>query len=177
MLTRRSEHPALRRLAVVPPPHAAAGTTADLPLADLPLSDESETLLGVVPLEDDGKLMIVVGRVVDADGAPAPGAPSPFDEDDDPADDLVIDRATWRVTARGAPIDMTYQEFRLLDRLASAPGRVFSRTELLESVWGTAGDLQTRTIDVHIHRLRRKLGPLRNRLSTVRRVGYVYQRI
>ncbi|MFC3996634.1 winged helix-turn-helix domain-containing protein [Nocardiopsis sediminis] len=176
MLTRRSEHTATRHLAVIPPLHTAAGTTADLPLADLPLSDESETLLGVVPLEDDGKLMIVVGRVVDADGAPIPGTAPPLHEDD-PEDDLVVDRATWRVTVQGVRIDMTYQEFRLLDRLASNPGRVFTRTELLESVWGAAGDLQTRTIDVHIHRLRRKLGPLRDRLTTVRRVGYVYQRI
>jgi DNA-binding response OmpR family regulator len=127
----------------------------------------------VVPLGDGGRLMVVVGRIVDADGLdPAP----PVEAPGRPGEDLLIDRATWRVVARGARVDLTFQEFALLDRLASAPGRVFTRPELLERVWGSAAGLQTRTVDVHIHRLRRKLGPLGERIATVRRVGYVYQR-
>src|SRR4029077_9697419 len=87
------------------------------------------------------------------------------------AGDVRIDRASRDVTASGTNVDLTRMEFDLLAHLASSPGRVFSRTQLLEAVWGYPDDVDSRTVDVHIAQLRRKLGPACP-VKTVRGAGY-----
>jgi DNA-binding response OmpR family regulator len=86
---------------------------------------------------------------------------------------LAIDGDTYRVTAGGRSLDLTFKEFELLRFLASRPGRVFSRPALLREVWGYDFYGGTRTVDVHVRRLRAKLGPEHEHLiETVRSVGY-----
>src|SRR5215208_1644117 len=92
--------------------------------------------------------------------------------------DLVIDFERRQVTARGEPVRLTYVEFEVLAALARNPGRVFSRTMLLERVWGDSSYRDPRTIDVHIRHLREKLEtePKHPELIlTVRGVGYRFQ--
>ena len=86
---------------------------------------------------------------------------------------LALDIDTYRVTASGRPLDLTYKEFELLRFLASNPGRVYTRPTLLREVWGYDFYGGTRTVDVHVRRLRAKLGPEHEHLiETVRGVGY-----
>lgn len=86
---------------------------------------------------------------------------------------LAIDTDTYRVTAAGRPLDLTFKEFELLRFLALHPGRVFTRPALLREVWGYDFYGGTRTVDVHVRRLRAKLGPEHEHLiETVRSVGY-----
>ena len=87
--------------------------------------------------------------------------------------DLTIDEDTYVVRLRGEPLDLTFREFELLKYLAMNPGRVFTRSQLLSEVWGYDYYGGTRTVDVHIRRLRAKLGPEHDGLiGTVRGVGY-----
>ncbi len=87
--------------------------------------------------------------------------------------DLEIDEDTYQVRLRGKPLDLTYREFELLKYLASNPGRVFTRSHLLAEVWGYDYFGGTRTVDVHVRRLRAKLGVDHDQLiGTVRGVGY-----
>lgn len=86
---------------------------------------------------------------------------------------LVLDAASYSVTVAGRPLDLTYKEFELLRFLAERPGRVFTRPTLLREVWGFDFYGGTRTVDVHVRRLRAKLGPEHEGLiQTVRGVGY-----
>jgi DNA-binding response OmpR family regulator len=87
--------------------------------------------------------------------------------------DLSIDEETYVVRLRGKPLDLTFREFELLKYLANNPGRVFTRSQLLQEVWGYDYFGGTRTVDVHIRRLRAKLGTEYEQLiGTVRGVGY-----
>ena len=87
--------------------------------------------------------------------------------------ELSIDEDTYVVRLRGRPLDLTFREFELLKYLANNPGRVFTRGQLLQEVWGYDYYGGTRTVDVHIRRLRAKLGPEYEALiGTVRGVGY-----
>lgn len=87
--------------------------------------------------------------------------------------DLVIDEETYVARVKGRPLDLTYKEFELLKHLCQYPGRVFSRAQLLQEVWGYDFFGGTRTVDVHVRRLRAKLGPDHESLiGTVRNVGY-----
>lgn len=86
---------------------------------------------------------------------------------------IAIDVDSYQVTAQGRPLDLTYKEFELLRYLTERPGRVFTRPALLREVWGYDFYGGTRTVDVHIRRLRAKLGPeLEKLIETVRGVGY-----
>jgi DNA-binding response OmpR family regulator len=86
---------------------------------------------------------------------------------------IALDVDSYRVSAQGRPLDLTYKEFELLRYLAERPGRVFTRPALLREVWGYDFYGGTRTVDVHIRRLRAKLGPeLEQVIETVRGVGY-----
>lgn len=86
---------------------------------------------------------------------------------------LVLDVDSYAVTVGGRPLDLTYKEFELLRYLAERPGRVFTRPTLLREVWGYDFYGGTRTVDVHVRRLRAKLGPEHESLvETVRGVGY-----
>ena len=71
----------------------------------------------------------------------------------------------------GERVELTRKEFDLLAHLVTTPGRVFTRAQLLDAVWGYPDDIDTRTVDVHVAQLRRKLGP-RCPVKTVRGVGY-----
>ena len=90
-------------------------------------------------------------------------------------DDLTMDFERYEVHIDGAPVELTYKEFELLKFLATHPGRVFSREALLDKVWGYDYYGGTRTVDVHIRRLRSKIeigGPVY--IQTVRNVGYKF---
>src|SRR5262249_2788694 len=87
--------------------------------------------------------------------------------------DLVIDQANYAVTIAGQPLELTYKEYELLRFLATHRGRVFTREALLNQVWGYDYYGGTRTVDVHIRRIRAKLGtPHEDLVETVRNVGY-----
>ncbi|MGW5051029.1 winged helix-turn-helix domain-containing protein [Actinokineospora sp. NPDC004072] len=89
--------------------------------------------------------------------------------------ELVIDEATYAARLRGRPLDLTYKEFELLKYLAQHAGRVFTRAQLLQEVWGYDFFGGTRTVDVHVRRLRAKLGAEHEQLiGTVRNVGYKF---
>ena len=85
---------------------------------------------------------------------------------------LRIDRGAHRVTVDGAEVELTPTEYKLLLTLGERRGRVQARAHLLESVWEAAPDIQTRTVDMHIQRLRTKLGPAGDMIETVRGFGY-----
>ncbi|MGH2682326.1 MAG: winged helix-turn-helix domain-containing protein [Actinomycetota bacterium] len=88
-------------------------------------------------------------------------------------DPVTINVETYQVSVGSRPLDLTYKEFELLRFLAQNPGRVFSRARLLREVWGYDFYGGTRTVDVHVRRLRAKLGPEHEHLiETVRGVGY-----
>ena len=87
--------------------------------------------------------------------------------------EVVVDDATYTARISGRPLDLTYKEFELLKYLAQHPGRVFSREQLLQEVWGYDYFGGTRTVDVHVRRLRAKLGvENEHHIGTVRNVGY-----
>jgi DNA-binding response OmpR family regulator len=91
--------------------------------------------------------------------------------------DLTIDESTYSARLQGRSLDLTYKEFELLKFLAQHPGRVFSRSHLVQEVWGYDYFGGTRTVDVHVRRLRAKLGPEHEAMiGTVRNVGYKFVR-
>lgn len=89
---------------------------------------------------------------------------------------VVVDEGNFTARVQGRTLDLTYKEFELLHFLASHPGRVFTREQLLSDVWGTDYFGGTRTVDVHVRRLRAKLGDHEALISTVRGVGYGFAR-
>ena len=118
------------------------------------------------PAELDARIRLAIGRT----SAAAP---------DDPTahvihrGEVVVDDATYTARIGGRPLDLTYKEFELLKYLAQHPGRVFSREQLLQEVWGYDYFGGTRTVDVHVRRLRAKLGTEHeHHIGTVRNVGY-----
>jgi DNA-binding response OmpR family regulator len=113
------------------------------------------------PGEVDARLRLAIGRM-----APAMSG-------EIRSGDLVIDEPTYSARLRGHPLDLTFKEFELLKFLAQHPGRVFTRSQLLQEVWGYDYFGGTRTVDVHVRRLRAKLGADHEALiGTVRNVGY-----
>ena len=134
-----------------------AGITSDWGVDDVILDTAG-------PAEVEARLRLAVGRTVEA--AVDEGGPIT-------AGALVIDEATYSVRLRGRLLDLTYKEFELLKYLAQHPGRVFTRSQLLQEVWGYDYFGGTRTVDVHVHRLRAKLGTdYEVLIGTVRNVGY-----
>ena len=90
-------------------------------------------------------------------------------------DNMSINLATYQVKVNGEPLDLTYLEYALLSFLVTHPGRTYSRDALLRRVWGFDYYGGSRTVDVHVRRVRAKLGPeLAQRLETVRGVGYLW---
>lgn len=93
------------------------------------------------------------------------------------AGDLVVNLVTREVKNNGGDIRLTAREFTLLEYLMRSPGRVFSRTQILEHVWGYDFDPNTNLVDVHIQRLRKKLGAAGDSLiETIRGVGYRFKK-
>lgn len=116
------------------------------------------------PAEVDARIRMVLERAGDH-GDAAPGTVE--------TGDLVIDPSGYTARLRGRALDLTYKEFELLRHLAANPGRVFTRAQLLQEVWGYDYFGGTRTVDVHVRRLRAKLGVEHDQLiGTVRNVGY-----
>ncbi len=116
------------------------------------------------PAEVEARLRLAVGRRAETE---------PEDGGTITTGSLVIDEATYSVRLRGKLLDLTYKEFELLKYLAQHPGRVFTRSQLLQEVWGYDYFGGTRTVDVHVRRLRAKLGTEYEVLiGTVRNVGY-----
>ena len=120
------------------------------------------------PAEVDARLRWSAARRLAA-AAPAPAGDRGITQ----AGELVIDEHSYSVKLRGRTLDLTYKEFELLKHLAQHPGRVFSRAQLLQEIWGYDYFGGTRTVDVHVRRLRAKLGTEHEALiGTVRNVGY-----
>lgn len=87
--------------------------------------------------------------------------------------DLVINKENFSVHLKGNPIDLAKKEFELLTLLASRPGKVFTRDEIFHKIWGTDVIVGNRTIDVHIRKLREKLGD--GYIRTVKGIGYKFE--
>jgi DNA-binding response OmpR family regulator len=85
---------------------------------------------------------------------------------------VVIDESSYQAKVNGRALDLTYKEFELLRFLVGNPSRVFTRDQLLSEVWGYDYFGGTRTVDVHVRRLRAKLGDMESLIGTVRNVGY-----
>ena len=116
------------------------------------------------PAEVEARLRLAIARSA-PDGETA-GAPIR-------AAGVLIDEASYTAKVHGAPLNLTYKEFELLKYLVQHPGRVFTREQLLHEVWGYDYYGGTRTVDVHVRRLRAKLGTDHEQLiGTVRNVGY-----
>ncbi|MGO9135811.1 MAG: phosphate regulon transcriptional regulator PhoB [Methylovirgula sp.] len=92
------------------------------------------------------------------------------------AGDLGLDRENWRVNRSGRDVHLGPTEFRLLEYLMAKPGRVFSRSQLLDAVWGLSADIDERTVDVHVGRLRKALSQSdeRDPIRTIRGAGYSF---
>jgi DNA-binding response OmpR family regulator len=120
-------------------------------------------LPGTGPAEVDARLRLLAGRARGAEQDPSQIT----------LGELVIDEGTYIARLRGKPLGLTYKEFELLKYLVERVGRVFTRTQLLQAVWGYDFFGGTRTVDVHVRRLRAKLGPeYESLIATVRNVGY-----
>jgi len=134
-----------------------AAVTADWGADDVVLSSAG-------PAELEARLRLAIGRRASA----APAA-----ADEIRSGELSIDEATYTARLDARVLDLTFKEFELLKFLAQHPGRVFTRAHLLQEVWGYDYFGGTRTVDVHVRRLRAKLGPEHEALiGTVRNVGY-----
>ncbi len=119
-------------------------------------------LPGASPAEVEARLRLAVERVGGARRAPGASI-----------GELDVDPDSYVVRLRGRPLDLTFREFELLRHLVANPNRVFTRDQLLAEVWGYDYYGGTRTVDVHIRRLRAKLGAEHEALiSTIRGVGY-----
>jgi DNA-binding response OmpR family regulator len=117
------------------------------------------------PAEVEARLRLAIGRVAAGEQEELPGEIR--------NGDLTIDEATYTARLRGRVLDLTFKEFELLKYLAQHPGRVFTRAQLLQEVWGYDYFGGTRTVDVHVRRLRAKLGAeYESLIGTVRNVGY-----
>ena len=119
------------------------------------------------PAEVEARLRLAIGRIASL------RAEDSTDSHVIRSGEVVIDDSTYTANLGGRTLDLTFKEFELLKFLAQHPGRVFSRQQLLQDVWGYDYFGGTRTVDVHVRRLRAKLGPEQEALiGTVRNVGY-----
>jgi DNA-binding response OmpR family regulator len=119
------------------------------------------------PAELEARLRLAIGRLTAQREAADPEAHVIR------SGEVVVDEATYTAKIGKRHLDLTFKEFELLKFLAQHPGRVFSRQQLLQEVWGYDYFGGTRTVDVHVRRLRAKLGPDNETLiGTVRNVGY-----
>ncbi len=114
------------------------------------------------PAEVDARIRLAIGRQTAADQGSTRIQTS----------GITIDESSYSAKVHGKPLDLTYKEFQLLHFFATHPSRVFTREQLLSEVWGYDYFGGTRTVDVHVRRLRAKLGDLEQLIGTVRNVGY-----
>lgn len=142
-------------------PILLAVTVARLPSLDFSIGFDDFVLMPIVPAE-------LYGRMRQLDWKSAT-----FGSDEIiKIDDLLIDIAGYEARIAGRRLDLTHQEFELLRFLAQHRGRVFTRQALLERAWGYAYAGGTRTVDIHVRRVRSKLGQAGELIETVRNVGY-----
>ena len=134
------------------------------------------TLLAVVPIPGTGTSMAIVGYPVTAPG-PVLGSAGVDGQELHPVrSGLLLDHDQRRVWVDGAEVALTFQEFELLAFLSAHPSTVFSRSDLVTRVWQRDFAADSRTVDVHVSRLRHKLGPAYGRcLVTEYRVGYQFR--
>ena len=119
------------------------------------------------PAEVDARIRIVIGKDALTQLAKNPSLKEIR------SGEVLIDEDSYTAKIKGRTLDLTFKEFELLKYLAQHPGRVFSRSQLLQEIWGYDYFGGTRTVDVHIRRLRSKLGPeFESVIDTVRNVGY-----
>jgi DNA-binding response OmpR family regulator len=119
------------------------------------------------PAEVDARIRIVLGKQA------AAALENDSHNGEIRSGDVSIDESTYTARLKGEVLDLTFKEFELLKYLAQHPGRVFTRAHLLQEIWGYDYFGGTRTVDVHIRRLRSKLGPeFEAIIGTVRNVGY-----
>jgi len=119
------------------------------------------------PAEVDARIRIVIGKDALVQLAKNPALKEIR------SGEVVIDEDSYTAKIKGRTLDLTFKEFELLKYLTQHPGRVFSRSQLLQEIWGYDYFGGTRTVDVHIRRLRSKLGPeFESIIDTVRNVGY-----
>jgi DNA-binding response OmpR family regulator len=137
-----------------------AAVTADWGIDDVLLDTAG-------PAEVEARLRLAAGRLTNV-GQEDGSLSAPIQRGE-----LVIDETTYTAKVGGRVLDLTFKEFELLKYLAQHPGRVFTRAQLLQEVWGYDYYGGTRTVDVHVRRLRAKLGTEHDALvGTVRNVGY-----
>lgn len=143
-------------------PLIAVVSAREAPMLDFSTGIEDFVIKGAAPCEIEARLKLIFWRLNKVDA-----------EDSLRTGDLVMNLASYQVTLAGKPIDLTYKEFELLRFLMTHPGRVWTREALLRHVWGEEYFGGTRTVDVHIRRLRAKIGAqLDEMIQTVRNVGY-----
>jgi DNA-binding response OmpR family regulator len=161
----------------------------------VPPPGRDATLLAVVPIPGTQTSLAIVGYAISTSGGPAPAAGQP-DLPAEPASNLLIDHPRRRVWIDGTEVALTFQEFELLAFLTAHPATVFSRADLVKHVWPNAPDApdalntpdapdapdrrnvrrDSRTVDVHVSRLRRKLGPVHGQcVVTEHRAGYQFR--
>ena len=159
-----------------------------------PLPGGQGTLLAVVPADDGRSRLAIVGYLIagpapgaEPDGSPPVAGPSSAGGPSaggtaverpaaGPPPVMLVDRAQHQVFVGGRDAGLVFQEYQLLEFLIANPHRAFTRRQLLARAWGRGDLATTRTVDVHVHRIRRKLGPGCGRyLVTVRRVGYMFR--
>ena len=134
------------------------------------------TLLAVVPIPGTGTSMAIVGYPVTAPGAISAAPPAAAERSAGARAGLLLDHDQRRVWVDGAEVTLTFQEFELLAFLSAHPSTVFTRADLVREVWQRDFAADSRTVDVHVSRLRHKLGPACGRyLVTEYRVGYQFR--
>ncbi len=132
-----------------------AAVTPDWEVADVVLDAAG-------PAEVDARIRLVLGRALAENAVDSRISSS----------GVVIDEASYSVKVNDRTLDLTFKEFELLRFLTQHPNRVFTREQLLSEVWGYDYFGGTRTVDVHVRRLRAKLGDMEQLIGTVRNVGY-----
>ena len=90
-------------------------------------------------------------------------------------DELVMNNVKHEVTVEGRVVELTFKEYELLSLFLVNKGIVLSRDTIMDKVWGTDYEGESRTIDMHVKTLRQKLGNYGNRIRTIRNVGYVIE--
>ena len=143
------------------PPWVPAAPEGALPAVPTDGGLDAVVLGGAGPAEIDARIRLAMGRRT-ADQVSTRIQTS----------GITIDESSYSAKVHGKPLDLTYKEFQLLHFFATHPSRVFTREQLLSEVWGYDYFGGTRTVDVHVRRLRAKLGDLEQLIGTVRNVGY-----
>jgi len=136
-------------------------TESGMPAINAEWGADDVVLATAGPGEVDARIRLLTTRSAEEAGASMISASG-----------VTIDESSYQAKANGRALDLTFKEFELLRFLAGHPQRVFTREQLLSEVWGYDYFGGTRTVDVHVRRLRAKLGDMESLIGTVRNVGY-----